>query len=153
MWNSFAKVDDDFNKYKFNFPKSKEHKGYVAPYGETPLDNEITGQNIYLNIIRCLYKNDLEYLKYLELIKQGKTISKRDVMYTLKLADNIYYEVEGAKKYLETFKNSSGKIRYQVVDTAPAAGFVLDTEYNAIKSRGSIIRIRNDTSTCQVHTK
>ena len=60
MWNSFAKVDDDFNKYKFNFPKSKEHKGYVAPYGETPLDNEITGQNIYLNIIN--QANDYIYI-------------------------------------------------------------------------------------------
>ena len=51
MWNSFVKENDDFNKYKYDFPNTKENKGYVAPYAETPLDNEVTGQNIYLNII------------------------------------------------------------------------------------------------------
>ena len=51
MWNSFRKKDSDFNKYKYHFPKSKVGEGYVAPYGETPLDDEVTGQNIYLNMI------------------------------------------------------------------------------------------------------
>ncbi len=60
MWNSFKKVDSDFNKYKYNFTKSKTNKGYVVPYGETPLDDEITGQNIYLNIIN--QANDYVYI-------------------------------------------------------------------------------------------
>ena len=51
MWNSFKKTDKDFNKYKYDYNQIKENKGYVIPYGETPLDNEIAGQNIYLNII------------------------------------------------------------------------------------------------------
>ena len=50
MWNSFEKTDADFTKFKYNF-KKKEHKGYVVSYGETPLDTEIVGQDIYLNII------------------------------------------------------------------------------------------------------
>ena len=28
-----------------------EHDGFIAPYGETPLDNEITSQNIYMNML------------------------------------------------------------------------------------------------------
>ena len=51
MWNAFEEEDNDFTKYKHEFPKSKTNKGFVAPYGETPLDFEISGQNIYLNII------------------------------------------------------------------------------------------------------
>ena len=39
-----------YTKYKYNFKKTK-HNGYVSAYGETPLDDEIVGQNIYLNII------------------------------------------------------------------------------------------------------
>ena len=51
MWNAFDKCDEDFTKYKYTYKKTKANKGYVIPYGETPLDNEIAGQNIYLNII------------------------------------------------------------------------------------------------------
>lgn len=53
MWNAFRKEDADFTKFKHSFPKEKENKhlGYVAPYADTPLDNELTGEDIYLNII------------------------------------------------------------------------------------------------------
>ena len=50
MWNSFRKTDKDFNNFKYNF-NNKDNKGYVSAYGETPLDNESVGQDIYLNII------------------------------------------------------------------------------------------------------
>ena len=60
MWNSFDKIDNDYNKYKYTHDKKSEHKGYVIPYGETPLDNEIAGQNIYLNIIN--QANDYVYI-------------------------------------------------------------------------------------------
>ncbi|MBQ6477162.1 MAG: cardiolipin synthase [Bacilli bacterium] len=59
MWNAFDKCDKDFTKYKYKFNK-KENTGYVAPYGETPLDDEITGQNVYLNIIN--QANDYVYI-------------------------------------------------------------------------------------------
>lgn len=60
IWNAFKKTDSNYEKYKYKYPKSKEHKGYVIPYGETPLDEEVTGQNIYLNIIN--QANDYVYI-------------------------------------------------------------------------------------------
>ena len=51
MWNAFDKKDNDFYKYKYQFKKNNENKGYIIPYGSTPLDNEIVGKNVYLNII------------------------------------------------------------------------------------------------------
>ena len=60
IWNAFKKSDSNYEKYKYKYPKSKEHKGYVIPYGETPLDEEVTGQNIYLNIIN--QANDYVYI-------------------------------------------------------------------------------------------
>ena len=60
IWNAFKKIDSNYEKYKYKYPKSKEHKGYVIPYGETPLDEEVTGQNIYLNIIN--QANDYVYI-------------------------------------------------------------------------------------------
>lgn len=51
MWNSYRKEDKDYNKFKYSFKNIKRSNGFVAPYGETPLDEEITGEDVYLNII------------------------------------------------------------------------------------------------------
>lgn len=51
MWNSFEQTDEDFNIFKREFKKTKKDAGYVAVYGETPLDDEVTGEDVYLNII------------------------------------------------------------------------------------------------------
>ena len=51
MWNSFINEDLDYTKYKYSFGNKAKHQGFVAPYGESPFDKEITGEDIYLNII------------------------------------------------------------------------------------------------------
>ncbi len=59
IWNAFKKEDSNYEKYKYSFKKNK-HLGYAIPYGETPLDSEVTGQNVYLNIIN--QANDYVYI-------------------------------------------------------------------------------------------
>ena len=57
MWNSYRKDDTDYKKYKYDFSKENlPENGYTVPYGETPLDNEIVGENVYLNIINQAQK-------------------------------------------------------------------------------------------------
>lgn len=51
MWNAFKKVDKDYTEFEYEFKTLPKENGYAAPYGESPLDNEITGEDIYLNII------------------------------------------------------------------------------------------------------
>lgn len=51
MWNSYQNVDKNFNDYKYEFSGSIKKNGFTAPYGETPLDEEVVGEDIYLNII------------------------------------------------------------------------------------------------------
>ncbi len=51
LWNSYRNDDNDFTKFKYNFKNSKINNGYVVPYAESPLDEEINGEHIYLNII------------------------------------------------------------------------------------------------------
>lgn len=51
MWNAFRNEDDDFTKFKYDFKDKKETNGYAVPYAETPLDDEITCEDVYLNII------------------------------------------------------------------------------------------------------
>lgn len=53
MWNAVRKTDTSYeafmpkahNKLEFN------DDGYVQPYGDSPLDGETVGENVYLNII------------------------------------------------------------------------------------------------------
>lgn len=49
-WNAYKHQDDDYTIYQ---PKQRcESDGYVIPYGDSPLDDEPTGENIYLNMIQ-----------------------------------------------------------------------------------------------------
>ncbi|MBR0384963.1 MAG: cardiolipin synthase [Erysipelotrichaceae bacterium] len=50
-WNALRKTDDDFETFKVEQESADESDGYLAPYGETPLDDEITAQNIYMGIL------------------------------------------------------------------------------------------------------
>lgn len=51
MWNSERHEDEDYSKFKYDFKNRKADKGFVAPYGDSPLDEEITGEDVYLSII------------------------------------------------------------------------------------------------------
>ena len=50
-WNALHPEDADFEKFRCEDPIPGEKDGYIAPYGETPLDSEITAQNIYMSIL------------------------------------------------------------------------------------------------------
>lgn len=51
IWNAFRNEDKDFYKFRPTIKEQQEANGFVAPYGENPLDDEIVGENIYLNIL------------------------------------------------------------------------------------------------------
>lgn len=53
MWEYLTKEEEDYTKYKMDdaTAKSFHSDGYIQPYGDAPIDNEIVGENIYLNII------------------------------------------------------------------------------------------------------
>ena len=59
-WNALSKTKDvNFEVFKTDFISGKTD-GYIAPYGETPLDDEITAQNIYMGILN--QANDYCYI-------------------------------------------------------------------------------------------
>ena len=64
MWNAFIKEDTDFNKFKYKF-NNNINSGFVIPYAETPLDEEITGEDVYLNIINQANKYVYIFTPYL----------------------------------------------------------------------------------------
>lgn len=53
MWNANRKTDVSFDFYRPHswHPEPFESDGYVQPYGDSPLDENLVGENVYLNII------------------------------------------------------------------------------------------------------
>ena len=52
MWNAMKKTDTDFQKYLEVGACAIHHPGFVQPYGDSPLDGEPVGENVYLNMIK-----------------------------------------------------------------------------------------------------
>lgn len=53
MWNSFRFEDDEYTKFmpRYNHPEEFEFDGYVQAFGDSPLDDESLGENVYLDIV------------------------------------------------------------------------------------------------------
>ena len=53
MWNAFRHTDASYEMFrpKQYHPEAFASDGYVQPYGDTPLDEEILAENVYLNIL------------------------------------------------------------------------------------------------------
>ena len=67
MWNSFRYADEDYSKYKphIHIEDLVVDDGYVQPYGDTPLDEEVVGENVYLNIINSAKRYVYIFTPYL----------------------------------------------------------------------------------------
>lgn len=54
LWNAFHKEDMDYEQFKPQVYQTTpcQNDGYVVAYGDSPLDDERTGENIYLNLIQ-----------------------------------------------------------------------------------------------------
>ena len=53
MWNAFRPTDESLDAFRPRaLPgESFADDGFVQPYGDTPLDNEVLAENVYLNIV------------------------------------------------------------------------------------------------------
>ena len=53
VWACVTNEDGGYDQYRpyVNHPEPFESDGYVQPYGDSPLDGETVGENVYLNII------------------------------------------------------------------------------------------------------
>lgn len=67
MWNSFRQTDEDYDKFRphVHLNKLVQHDGYIQPYGDSPLDEEVVGENVYLNLINNAKKYVYIFTPYL----------------------------------------------------------------------------------------
>ncbi len=83
MWNAIGKTDEDSKKYfpACNFVSREE--GFVQPYGDTPLDEEYLGENVYLNMIKNAKRTIYFMTPYLiiddEMIRELGLAAKRGI--------------------------------------------------------------------------
>ena len=49
-WNVAKNSEEDYEKY-YVYEENKGNDGFVVPYGDSPLDDESVGENVYLNMI------------------------------------------------------------------------------------------------------
>ena len=51
MWNAIKKTDMDYAAYFPEITYTAKQTGYVQPYADNPLDDEHTGENVYMNVL------------------------------------------------------------------------------------------------------
>ena len=56
MWSITEKTPEDYGKYlrdpEYFYPPELNMDGFVIPYGDSPLDQENVGEQVYLDIIQ-----------------------------------------------------------------------------------------------------
>lgn len=52
-WDYVSNTKDDFNKFRPNYYEciNTISNSYIQPYDDSPMDNEVVGKNVYLNLI------------------------------------------------------------------------------------------------------
>lgn len=78
MWNMSRYSEEDYGKYYHHFEDSSVAEGYVQPYMDSPLDGELVGENVYLNMIGFARRYIYIFTPYL--------ITDNEVYTALKLA-------------------------------------------------------------------
>lgn len=83
MWNMSRYTEEDYSRYRHHFETQLSENGYVQPYMDTPFDDEIVGENVYLNILGNAKKYVYIFTPYLvtdnEMITAMKLAAKRGV--------------------------------------------------------------------------
>lgn len=132
MWNAFKHEDEGYNKFKYNFIDNIKENGFVVPYGETPLDDEITGEDIYLNIINQAHDYVYIFTPYLiidtDVINSLSLAAKRGVDVRIVIPGipdkKIVYTL--SESYLELLVKSGVKIYKYTPGFVHAKVFVSD---------------------------
>ncbi len=132
LWNAFRKEDEDFTIFKYDFKDKVLENGYVVPYGESPLDSEITGEDIYLNIINQANHYVYIFTPYLiidtDMINALSLAAKRGVDVRIVIPGipdkKLVYTV--SESYVESLVNSGVKVYKYTPGFVHAKVFVAD---------------------------
>ena len=142
MWNSFRPTDEDYDKFRphVHLNKLVQHDGYIQPYGDSPLDEEVVGENVYLNLINNAKKYVYIFTPYLiidnEMATALKIAAKSGVdikIVTPYIPDKKFVHAV-TKSYYESFIKDGIEIYEFTPGFMHAKTFVVDDEYGVVGS-------------------
>lgn len=139
-WNKFRKTDTNCDKYRPTLFFKNADVGYVQPYGDTPLDEELVGQNVYLNLIEqaksYIYINTPYLILDYEMLSALALAAKRGVdvrIVTPHIPDKWYIHII-SQSYYETLIRSGIKIYEYQPGFLHAKSFLVDDELGTVGS-------------------
>lgn len=140
LWDSQIRENDEYEKYKpYTYHKeSFESDGYVQPYGDSPLDDEIVGENVYLNIINkateYVYINTPYLIVDNELITALTLAAKSgiDVRIVTPHIEDKWYAHMVTRAYYSQFIESGVKIYEYTPGFIHSKTFVADDEIGVV---------------------
>lgn len=140
MWDFLRGVNENFYDFKVNFDYKIFDNGYVQPYSDNPLDGELVGKTVYMNLInkanRYIYITTPYLVIDSEMLNALKSAAKKGVDARIivphitdsKVADTV------AKSYYQTLIESGVKLYEYMPGFIHSKTFVLDDEYGVVGS-------------------
>jgi cardiolipin synthase len=115
MWDISEKEPDDYGKYlkdpEYFYPLELSREGFVIPYGDSPLDGETIGKQVYLDIIHSAKQYVYIMTPYLildyEMVKALTFAAKRGVETVIimpRIPDKKYAFLLARSHYLELIR-------------------------------------------------
>lgn len=138
MWGVTEKEKEDYSKYllpaDYRYPGELNREGFVMPYGDSPLDKENVGEQVYLDILGHAKKYVHVMTPYLilddELVSAFKYAAKRGVDTVIimpHIPDKIYAYLL-ARSYYEELLTAGVKIYEYTPGFIHAKVFTSDDE-------------------------
>ncbi|PJI08681.1 MULTISPECIES: cardiolipin synthase [Clostridium] len=140
MWDFLKGVDEDFYKFKKDFPYDPSIKGYVQPFVDSPLDNEPVGETVYMNLInrsnRYIYMTTPYLIIGNEILSALTSSAKAGVDVRIitpyipdkKLVNSV------TKSYYQTLIEGGVKIYEYLPGFIHSKTYVADDEYSVVGS-------------------
>lgn len=140
LWGTIRKIDEDFTPFKNIIPNNLNYKtdGYVQPFTDIPLDDEIVGEVVYLNLINKA--KDYVYITspYLiidnEMITALSTAAKSGVdvrIITPYIGDSTYVQTV-TRSYYRSLIEAGVKIYEYTPGYIHAKTYIVDGEYAVV---------------------
>lgn len=133
-WNHFGRKKETLTKYAAStyHPKKFKNDGFVQPFGDNPVDNELVGQTIYMNLIntatKYIYINTPYLIVSYEMIQSLCMAAKRgvDVRITTPYIPDKWYVHIITQSHYRTFIDAGIKIYEYKPGFNHAKSFVVD---------------------------
>ena len=135
-WDYFSKTSSDLNEYKCNVHNKSD--GVIIPFGDSPVDSELVGQSVYINMINLsteyVYINTPYLIVSHELLEALRLAAKRGVdvrLTTPHIPDKWYVHLMTRSNY-EYLTEAGVKIHEYEPGFIHAKSFVSDDKYAVI---------------------